>query len=69
MWRCKCCGKEVVLIEIDEIKTKYNLNKDKTQNIKIGSCNSKPRYIFECKICGNKSYNLEDIAVWEDDNE
>ncbi len=67
MWKCKRCGEKVFKIEIDEIRTKYSLDKNKENDTYVGSCNKKPRYIFECYWCENKSDKLEDIAEWEED--
>lgn len=68
-WKCKECGGDVVLIETEEYKSKYYLDKNKNKYYQMGYDKGDTSYIYECQNCGNETFyesELEDIAEWEE---
>lgn len=67
MWKCKKCGGEIFSIEVDILRTKYQLDKNKEEIKTIGSMKKNVNYAFECDKCSNIAFyenELEDIAEW-----
>lgn len=67
MWHCKQCGAEIV-VNISCLRTEKG-KVDKFGTIWITEenefCNSRN---YSCKECGNFDENLDEIAIWNEDN-
>ena len=69
MWKCKDCGDEMVLVEVDGVRKKYKIDKNKEKVMFIGESKTEPNYVYECKNkkCPNIAFDdedLEEAAEW-----